>query len=208
MPDRVFVAIELPEPARDLLDASLATFLHSSPTWAGEKPVATALFHVTLAFIGAVPDPAFPELLQRLRVAVGEVDPFDLCLEGVRPIPSTHHATMVWATLSGNIEAAGELSTRTARAAGLAVDPRPLRPHVTLIRSRRPRRIHAGAISAASAILSGPGKESDRVVSVRSVTVFSSTLGPGGPVYEPLAVLRLGAGPQGPGSIDIEHVFV
>lgn len=200
MPGRVFVAIELPEPARDLLDDALAAFLRAAPSWRDEKPVAARLFHVTLAFVGAVPDPALPALLERLRCAVRAFEPFALDVDGVRAVPSLHRATMVWASLAGDVDEAAVLADAVARAADLPDTDRRFRPHVTLARARRPRRVERDAIAAAQAALSDPGKETDRVVSVRSVTVFSSTLGNGGPVYEPLAVLPLAGAGAGPGT--------
>jgi 2'-5' RNA ligase len=200
VPGRVFVALELPEPARDLLDHTLAAFLAAAPSWNNEKPVDAGLFHVTLAFIGAMPDPALPALIERLDDAARAVGPFMLELDSVRAVPSRRRATMVWASLAGEVEDASRLAGAIERAAGLPESGRPFRPHVTLARARRPRRVHDGAITAAEATLSAAGRETDRIVSVRSVTVFSSTLGKSGPAYEPLAVLALGEGAEAPGT--------
>lgn len=191
MPSRVFVAIELPQPVRESLGAAVDALMHADPAWTGEKRVACGLLHVTLAFVGAVADPAMPDLLAAVTAAAGRARPFELRACDVRAVPSPRRAAMVWATLAGDTGAACDLAADVAKAAGLACD-RPLRPHVTLVRARRPRLVNAEAIEAASALLSGPGKELDGIVSVRSVTVFSSTLGPAGPSYEALARVALG----------------
>jgi 2'-5' RNA ligase len=57
------------------------------------------------------------------------------------------------------------------------------RPHVTLCRTRTARAAPQDALKAADAALHARGKENDRSVSVRSATLYSSTLGPGGPSY-------------------------
>ena len=197
MPTRAFVAIDLPAPARDLLERALADFLEADASWRGEKAVAARLFHVTLAFLGAVPDPVVPDLVERLRLAAALATPFRLRLDGVRAVPSLGRARMLWATLSGDDGGAPALAQALARAAGLPEDGRRFHAHVTLARARGARPACSGAVAAAAAVLSNAGKETDGVVSVRSVTVFSSTLGRCGPAYEPLAVLELGGSAAG-----------
>lgn len=192
MPARVFVAMGLPQPTRDLMTRATERLLDADPSWRGEKPVAASLMHVTLVFIGAVPDASLPRLLDRLRTAVARAEPFLVRVSGARAVPSLERASMVWATFDGDVEAATSLATGVARAGDLPAEPRPFRLHATLLRARRPRRVERNAIEAASAVLSDTGKEADRTVSVRSVTVFSSTLGSAGPTYEPLAHLTFG----------------
>jgi 2'-5' RNA ligase len=196
VPERVFVAIELPAAARALLAAATECVLGADPAWRDEKPVPAALLHVTLAFVGRVPDPEADAMLERLRAVAARVDPFTLSLSGVRAVPSAGRASMVWATLDGDGEQAASLAAGLAQAAGLDGLERPFRAHVTLARARRPRRSRPHAIEAASALLSEASKDADRIVSVRSVTVFSSTLGGAGPTYRSLARLVL-AQPDG-----------
>jgi len=62
---------------------------------------------------------------------------------------------------------------------------------VTLVRARSPRRVDPDALAEAAALARAAGKEPDGVVSVRSVTLFSSTLRPTGPEYREIAVAEL-----------------
>jgi len=192
VPARVFVAIELPRETRQVISGAVETFLTLEPSWRGEKAVAPDLLHVTLAFLGTVPEASLAPLLERLPGALGPIAPFDLTLSGARAVPSRGHASMLWATLSGAEDDAAMLASSIRREAGVPLDGRPFRAHVTLARSRRPRPIRAGAVEACSLILSAAGKAPDRTVSVHSATVFSSTLGAAGPTYDRLAVLMLG----------------
>lgn len=192
MAARVFVAIELPRETRQLISGAVETFLTLEPSWRGEKPVAPDLLHVTLAFLGAVPEVSLAPLLERLRCALEPIAPFDLTLSGARAVPSRGHASMLWATLSGAEGDAALLASSIRREAAIPPDGRPFRAHVTLARSRRPRPITASAVETCSLVLSDAGKAVDRTVSVHSATVFSSTLGAAGPAYDRLAVLTLG----------------
>jgi 2'-5' RNA ligase len=191
MPDRVFVAIDLREGTRASLADATAVLLQADPSWAGEKPVAPPLLHVTLAFIGPVPDAALGEFVERLHRAAGAIESFDLRIAAVRAMPSARRATMAWAALDDPCSGAALLAARVADAAGLPEGSRPFRPHVTLVRARRPHALAPAAIAAAGAVLSAPGKEADRTVSVPSVTVYSSTLGASGPTYSSLAKVLL-----------------
>jgi 2'-5' RNA ligase len=208
MPERVFVAIELPVPVRGLLAEAAAALLRADRAWAGEKPVSPGLMHVTLAFLGFVDDPALPGVVERLRSAASLVGPFGLRVSDITAVPAAGKATMLWAVLADPSGSAARLSSDLARAAGLPATERPFRAHVTLARARRPRSVACEAIAAANAVLSDPGKDADRFVSVRWATVFSSTLTRSGPTYDPLALLEFPAGADPVGPVDIEHVFV
>ena len=197
MPARVFVAIELPPATRDLMSRATEAICAVEPSWCDEKLVRAELMHMTVAFVGAVPDPSLSFLLERLRSAAGHTPAFGLRLAGVRAVPSLARASMVWATFDGDTGAAAALSEIIATAAGLAAEGRRFVAHATLARARRSRRVDAAAVHAASSVLLDAGKEADRAVSVLSATVFSSTLGSAGPTYERLAILPLGTTDDG-----------
>jgi 2'-5' RNA ligase len=201
MPERCFVALELPERTVPALTSAGAAFRAASPGWREEKWVAPRLLHVTLAFLGPVPDAGLGAVLGRLR-QVGERNaPFTLRLSGARATPSAHHAAMVWASLDGDVDDATALRDEVLRAAGCGPDQRPFIPHVTLVRSRRPQRVHHDAITALADSLRDLGKTPDGVVSVPSLTVLASALGAAGPTYSMLGVVPL-KGASSPASAD------
>jgi RNA 2',3'-cyclic 3'-phosphodiesterase len=195
VPDRVFVAIDPPPELRRLLADARAAFVRADPAWAGEKAVAEHLMHLTLAFVGPVPDPALPALLERVADVAAGVDPFSLSVSRFRAVPSARTASMIWACFGGECEAAADLSAALRLAAGMTRDPRPFTLHLTVLRSRSPRHAGREALEAAERVLSDPGKDADRFVSVRSITVYASTLHGDGPTYERIA--EFGLGPDG-----------
>jgi 2'-5' RNA ligase len=202
MPARCFLALDLPAAARTTLADTRAALLDRAPAWEGEKWVAAELLHVTVKFIGALDDAAVPDLLAGLETALDANEAFELTLAGVRAVPSARRATMLWATLDGDTSACGALHARAdlllSERFGVEADRRAFSPHVTLVRSRATRRVPAGALAAAEAVLSAAGKDPDGFVSVRALTLYASTLGPAGPTYETLGEVPLGGAHDAP----------
>jgi RNA 2',3'-cyclic 3'-phosphodiesterase len=200
MPGRCFLAFDLPDPALDLLARVREAFVADAPAWKGERWVRRELQHITVKFIGALDDASLPEAKEELgRIAAG-FEPFELRLDGVRAVPSARRASMLWAELGGDVEAstelAGHIDATLAERFDVEAAGKPHRPHVTLVRARRPRRAPQEALQAGSAMLEA-GKEEERAVSVPSVTLYASTLSQHGPTYEVLAGFRLGQGTSG-----------
>ena len=195
MPGRVFLAIDPSPGVRGALAQLQQALRDGDPRWLGEKWVRPELLHVTVRFIGAMDDSDVSRLLGALRAGISEQRPFELALRGVRAMPDLRRASMLWATLGGDAEVLRRLCATVdgavSAATGIEPVPRALRPHVTLARARRPHRLDRAAIDAASAYLGSCGKDPDRIVSVRSLTLYASTLGPAGPTYAPLGEVAL-----------------
>ena len=86
---RAFLAIALPIAVRSTLAACREAFVAADPEWRGEKWVAEANLHVTLRFLGSVPEPAVP-LIARCGPLDdrGPIEPYQLRLDAVRRHPA------------------------------------------------------------------------------------------------------------------------
>lgn len=192
---RCFIAVPLAQEALALAADARRAFLDVAPSWSGEKWVRPDIMHMTLMYAGPLSDVAVDDALEVLAEECLAHAPFELVLAGVRAVPAHGQARMLWATFDGATHRCTRLSSAISNALAEPLDiPRDDRafvPHVTLVRSREPRHVPPAAIDAASAALMS-GKETDRIVSVRYVTLYASTLGPGGPVYEELGSVPLG----------------
>lgn len=181
---RSFVALELPSHVTAaLLDVGEA-IRRTTPEWRPEKWVAAPNLHLTLKFLGNLDARALGALRDSLAEIIGTHEVFEMRLEGVQSAPRTRHA-MLWATFSdpdGRCAALAATIEAAAASCGLDRDERPFVPHVTLARARKARRQSAEALTSANALLS----ERNASMSVRSATLFASTLTPSGPVYERL----------------------
>ena len=122
---RLFVAVRPPAEAIEHLGAAL-------PRWPSEPE----RWHVTLAFLGEVADPAC--VADRLRSAVPAVASFPLALRGSGTFG---RGAVVWVGLNGDVPALRSLAgavVRACLAAGVEVDDRPFRPHLTVGRKGHP----------------------------------------------------------------------
>lgn len=122
---RLFVSLRPPPEAVDDLRARARQWPSSPERW-----------HVTLAFLGdAEPGPVDEQLRARLAGRSG----FDLRLEGSG---SFGRHGPVWVGVGGDVAAlhalAGEVAT-AARAAGVELESRPYRPHLTVGKRSSPR---------------------------------------------------------------------
>jgi RNA 2',3'-cyclic 3'-phosphodiesterase len=127
----LFVAIRPSAAAVDHLDRSLAGLRSQAELrWLPIENV-----HLTLAFLGLVPDEHRPDLEKRLTRAAARHRPMTLGLAGAGSFGSR----VLFAKVGGEVEALGHLAASVAAAARRAkvpVDERPYRPHLTLARSR------------------------------------------------------------------------
>jgi len=128
-PIRLFLALWPNESLR----ACLAAYRDAWRWPAGSKPVADATLHLTLHFIGAFARTRLPALASSLAaVPAGEIvlrpDGADLWKGGIAVLRIGSDAELV--ALHQSLGA-------VLSEAGIALDPRPLAPHVTLARKAR-----------------------------------------------------------------------
>lgn len=195
MPARSFLAVELPDSSRALIAGACAEFRAVAPAWAGEKWVAPALLHITVKFIGALPDPSVIPLLEALREESARHAPLQLEVADIRAVPSLRRASMLWARVGGEIERcellASGLEGVLEQMLGVARDTRTFRPHLTLVRAREHRAVAETTLEAVNTYLREPARAGGRAMSVPYVTLFSSTLGTAGPAYRELGSIPL-----------------
>lgn len=181
----LFVAIRLP----DAVAADLAV-AHSAlaPELAAALPdlrwVPPQNWHLTLAFLGSVPEVRRADLETRLARAAARNRPLSLRLSG-----SGHFGSRVlYVGVAGEVLAMRPLAASVAAAARRAkvpVDERPYRPHLTLARLRGNTSL--GELAAALASYDGPVWTADAIDLMES-----SPAGPGlPPSYVSRARFRL-----------------
>jgi len=136
---RLFVAVV---PPVEVVEA-LSEFVEPRRTHPDEdiRWAADENWHITLAFLGEVPEYKTEELAERLESAAKRQKPFDLQLAGAGAFPSVADARVLWTGVRDESEALPHLAMTTrsaANKAGVTVDGRKFTPHLTLARLRQP----------------------------------------------------------------------
>lgn len=168
---RLFCGLALPAQLRDRL-ISLGGGLPGA-RWVPEDNL-----HLTLRFIGEVPEPSFDDIAVALSAV--KAAPFDLTVAGMGHFERKRRPTMVWAGIEPSPRLL-DLHVRiesALRRAGVEGEERQFQPHITLARfdaSASPERV-AGFLQANSLFRAPPFR-------VEHFTLFSSMLGRSGPTY-------------------------
>ena len=160
---RLFVAVEIPPPA-EAIEAS------------GRNP---APEHLTLRFLGEVPQERLSEIASPLANVARATPEFDLVLEGVGAFPTSRNPRVVWVGVTQGRLEVSELARRVAAALDPVVPSSPREsfvPHLTLFRVRSPSHRRR-----ADALLSGTEPPPvPRTVHVGEIYLKESTLTPTG----------------------------
>lgn len=137
---RMFVALVPPDDAVANLDA----FLEPRREAAAFRWTPAGQVHVTLAFLEDVPDWQLDPLAERLAAAASRRTPFAANVAGGGAFPDVARARVLYAGLDLAPDAHTELDRlaagcrAAASTAGLEVDGRRFRPHLTVARCGRP----------------------------------------------------------------------
>jgi RNA 2',3'-cyclic 3'-phosphodiesterase len=174
---RVFIAIDLPNEVRDRLREVQHELrsLTNSVRW-----VAPESIHITLKFVGQVPEKRIEDIDTALRGLTWKA--FTVTVRGVGFFPGTRSPRVFWAgmeapTMKGLAE---HLDTRMERL-GFDKEKRAFRPHITLARAKESR-------IDSSLVLGATQYEEHNFGSFTAdrVFLFQSTLKPSGAVHEKL----------------------
>ncbi|HZZ85245.1 MAG TPA: RNA 2',3'-cyclic phosphodiesterase [Anaeromyxobacteraceae bacterium] len=191
---RLFVALDLPDPVRDALRSFEAGLKRAAGSVAREvKWVEPASVHLTLQFLGSVPEERCAAVEAAVATAAAAARPLGLTLSGSGAFPSASRPRVLWAGVAGDLEPLRALVAGLGRALaplGYPPEERAFSPHLTLGRARDARGARALAPALGRAGALAP-------VSWRcgEATLFRSHLSPSGARYEPLLRARLAGSP-------------
>ncbi len=152
--------------------------------------VALERLHLTLNFLGDVPDRDIPDICKCIQTAIAGVEEFEVEIVGIGAFPHHDRPRVVWAGVGFGRD---ELSTLQARLAaalqqlGFASDRETFKPHLTLGR--------AGREGAFPGHLTHVMRELEHyafgVSSIDEVVLYASYREKSGPHYVPMASFDL-----------------
>lgn len=181
---RLFVAVELPSDVGAWIDAEVIKSLR--PQLPGARWVNPDSRHLTLKFIGQVPDALTGGVSTAVEIVAGRHAPFEARLGGVGAFPGLTRARVVWMALEQGAARLAAIADdlRDALSAFAAPDgERMFVPHLTLARLNEPHHLNVEAVSKSKAF------------AVDALTLYSSSYGQGGPtVHNAITVAALRGG--------------
>lgn len=184
---RLFAALD---PSAEAV-ASLHDALAVASIPADLRVLPAAQWHLTLAFYGEVTDERVGDLSERLGRAARRTAPPTLRLEGAGTFGRrARRAHVLWAGLAGDVDGVRRLAERCAaagRRAGIGMEDRPFRPHLTIGRTRG-READLTDVIAALSPYAGPSWTAGEL------RLVESHLGPP-TVHETMRTWPFGAGP-------------
>ena len=185
---RTFVAIELDEHCRSRLRSAIETL---SSVAGGVRWVRPDAIHLTLKFMGELPEQDLPVAVSCMGSVTAEAEPFSMLLSGLSGFPPTgvpkvihvmvEEPTGALQSLQRGMESALTRQLRIKR------EERRFIPHVTLGRVRK--RAECPRLEGLHAAL--PDQEFGQVM-VDSIVMMKSDLNPSGPIYTVLQRFPLG----------------
>jgi 2'-5' RNA ligase len=188
---RLFVALEPTETVRRRIAAIESDLQKAAGRAADEvRWVPAENVHLTLQFLGAVPEERVAAVAATVRAAAAGSRPLALEVKGAGGFPNARRPRVVWAGVAGDVPGVAalvqDLGKRLARL-GFPPEERPYSPHLTLGRARDGK----GAPGLGGALAKVGG---DQGVPWRAaeVVLFESHLSPRGPRYEPVERAPLG----------------
>jgi 2'-5' RNA ligase len=182
--------VPLPEPARahvaELVEGVRAA---ADPAVRDVRWVRLDGLHLTLRFIGPVPDSTLPAIVDAMKQAAARIAPFDVAIEDAGAFPSTGRPRALWLDVvdgGDELAASAALLDDELAGAGLERTTRPYRAHLTVARSDG---VRSGADVARRLIEAGRGRRT--TFRATEVVLFESVSGGGPARYVRLAEANL-----------------
>lgn len=183
---RTFIAVEISDAVRDKVVALIELLGSAS---ADVKWVEPHNLHLTLQFLGDVPERQIPDVCKAVARGAGEVSPFSLEICGAGAFPNLGKPRTLWLGATDGFDHMADLHDRVAFALadlGFRDEERRFQSHLTIGRVRSSKNV-----ALLSPMLRQHSAFSAGTFQVEQAVVFSSRLERGGPIYEKLSTAQL-----------------
>jgi len=193
---RCFIAIELSQELRDRVAAIQASLQRDE--WSDQvRWVRPENVHLTLKFLGNVPEERITAINQAIReaIAVVGVVPFTLRVVGLGAFPNFRRPAVIWVGVEDGIERLLRLQEGIEAAMerlGFQREDRPFHPHLTL--GRVNRRASSGYRRKLGEALQARQVGEIGYMRVEEISLMRSQLHPQGAIYTQLATHPLPSG--------------
>jgi RNA 2',3'-cyclic 3'-phosphodiesterase len=185
---RLFIALDLPDAVR----AGITSWARKSLVDPALRPVGLESLHITLAFLGWLPEKEIPRLGQIVEASAAEAPSIQLSGPVQRPERGRARLFALPAESPGTIVLQAKLEADLVAARLYEPEKRPFWPHVTVARVRREERGSKRPALVSKLPEALPQGLLQPAV-CRRMTLYRSELQPQGAQYTPLAQVELPA---------------
>lgn len=135
---RLFIAVNFPDDIKRILGGFIRNLskVPSDLKWVGQENL-----HLTVQFLGNVPEERVSAVRAALQKAAAGIAPFELTLERAGAFPSVERPRVLWVGIGGETAPFITLHGRVQREMellGFEPEKRKFSPHLTLARARSP----------------------------------------------------------------------
>lgn len=182
---RTFLAIDLPTKLLDRIGRYQSEW---SSLGSGVRWVKHSRLHVTLKFLGDIPEPDVDQVIEACQEACSRSYSFNLSIRGTGVFPNERRPRVLWIGLHEDTDHLSALHKRlegSLDSRGYPRESRPFSPHLTVGRVKGSR-VPSSALETflREEIMSEP-------FPVEELIVYKSKLTPRGPLYSDLARIKL-----------------
>lgn len=190
VPLRTFIAADFPQEILKKIGKITAYFKTQSPPKA-IKWVDTDHLHLTIKFIGDLPEENLPSAEALLRETLKAYAPFSVSVGGLGVFPSPKRPRVIWLGVQGPAQLMDihYSLNRACTEVGVKPEKRAFHPHLTLGRVRR----HVGQdlVHEIGETFSQFKVDTLGSAPIEEIILYESKLTPQGPIYTPLFVVPL-----------------
>jgi len=182
---RTFVAVELPEGIKNQIATVQADLKRIPAQVSWVKP---GNIHVTLKFLGEVPENKIEEVFSATEAGCNGTKKFRMGLKGLGGFPNLQRPRVIWVGTSAGEKEITELQEKVEKEIekiGFPREERKFTPHFTIGRIKIPKGIEKLSEAVEKTEFSTPEFE------VKEVVVMQSQLNPAGAIYTPLKKIAL-----------------
>jgi 2'-5' RNA ligase len=178
---RTFIAVELPPHIKEAVQS-----IQQEMNFKGLKLVKPDLVHLTMKFLGDIPESQVEPIFQ----ALGGIDcpPFPAIITGVGVFPKPAYMKVIWLGAQGEFERLHNEVERTLKEFRFKKDRGTFTAHATLARVRH---LDNPTKEQLAQVLAGLQDVDLGEFTVGHITFKKSTLTPQGPIYETLKKIPL-----------------
>jgi 2'-5' RNA ligase len=186
---RIFIAVTIPDDVKEKITALQQTLKRTvaDVKWTEEKN-----FHLTLKFLGEVPDKDIDRISGAVEKPVRAGSPFTVCLAGAGAFPNVKNPRVLWVGVHDGVAELQRLAAgidEVCAPLGFPKEKRAFAGHLTLGRVRSPQNREALGRKTVALREAAAGS-----FTVSSVEIMQSTLGPHGSHYTCLRSILLSTG--------------